>query len=163
MSSPAADAGAPGVTRAGTGSPVGQQPAMLLRGAEDLPWLDLAVLAELEEDLGSPDIAWNFAQDYIRIWRRRRDALAAGLERGERSAALDAVISLRISAAMIGGLRLAHLAQTLHALIQEGDLERCVSLLPRVDDYGTATVHEIQHKYLARAEQSQAPAPFSAS
>lgn len=88
---------------------------MLLRGAEDPPLLDLAVLAELVEDLGSPDIAWNFAQDYIQIWQRRRDALAAALERGERSAALDAVISLRISAAMIGGLRLAHLAQTLHA------------------------------------------------
>ncbi|MFF1382184.1 Hpt domain-containing protein [Arthrobacter sp. NPDC058288] len=128
-----------------------QQSASLGDGVDELPLVDLAVLAELEEDLGSPDIAWNFARDYILIWRRRQLALSAALERRERSAALDAVISVRISAAMIGGMRLAYLAGTLHALIQAGDMEGGEELLATVDDYGSATVKELERSYVLKA------------
>lgn len=110
--------------------------------------MDWGVLAELEEELGSPVIAWNFARDYTLIWGRRQRALASALEQRERHQALDAVISLRVSAAMIGGMRLAQLAQALQVLIQAGDLEGGEALLGRVDDYGSATTRELQRSYL---------------
>ncbi|BAS16341.1 hypothetical protein AHiyo8_46440 [Arthrobacter sp. Hiyo8] len=37
-------------------------------GAQELPLLDVSVLEDLEEQLGQPDIAWNFASDYVSMW-----------------------------------------------------------------------------------------------
>ncbi|CAN7332707.1 Hpt domain-containing protein [Arthrobacter sp. LjRoot14] len=148
MSSSAPDPGAPSSDRADARSRDGQQPRIPRPGGEELPLVDWAVLAELEEELGSPVIAWNFARDYTLIWRRRQRALASALEQREQHQALDAVISLRVSAAMIGGMRLAQLAQTLQLLIQEGDLEGGEALLGRVDDYGSGTTRELQRSYL---------------
>ncbi|MDQ0241426.1 Hpt domain-containing protein [Arthrobacter bambusae] len=117
-------------------------------GRQELPLLDAAVLEDLEEQLGQPVIAWNFANDYASMWRQRQRRLIASVERGDRVAALDAVISLKVSSAMVGGLRLAHLAATLEATVREGELRDGADLLAAIAVHGQATVNELRLRYI---------------
>jgi len=117
----------------------------------DLPLLDPAVLQDLEEQLGSPEIAFDFARDYTRLWRQRQGNLVAAVERQDRAGALDAVISLKVSSAMVGGARMARLAETLEAFIRDGDFPRGRALLATVAHHGSATVKELQLSYITKA------------
>jgi hypothetical protein len=110
--------------------------------------VDPAVLDELAEDLQSPDIAHRFARDYAALWEQRQQRLASAVESQDHAAALDAVISLKTSSAMVGGNYLAVLAGKLQAHIQAGDLHSGQALLPAVADSGRATVRELRLGYL---------------
>ncbi|BAS16340.1 hypothetical protein AHiyo8_46430 [Arthrobacter sp. Hiyo8] len=63
-------------------------------------------------------------------------------------AALDAVISLKVSSAMVGGLRLAHLAERLEATVRNGDLGEGADLLAGIAVHGRATVKELRLGYM---------------
>lgn len=121
----------------------------LLRGGEELPLVDPAVLADLEEQSAGPDIASRFARDYAAMWAQRQRSLDAAVERQDLAAALDAVISLKVSSAMVGGMRLARLAEALETLIRDGsDLHSGRAILALMADHGSATVQELQNSYL---------------
>lgn len=72
------------------------------------------------------------------------------MEGQDQAAALDAVISLKTSSAMVGGRHLAALAGKLEAHIQAGDLHGGQALLPAVADSGRATVNELRLGYLKK-------------
>jgi hypothetical protein len=114
--------------------------------------VDPAVLAELAEELQSPDIAHRFARDYAALWDERQRRLTSAVEGQDRAAALDAVISLKTASAMVGGRHLAVLAGKLQAHIQAGDLPSGQALLPAVADYGRATVNELRLGYPPQEE-----------
>lgn len=116
--------------------------------AEELPLVDRTVLQALEEQLGRRDIARNFAKDYSALWGQRERRLIDSLEREDQAAALDAAISMKVSSAMVGGLRLARLAQILETAVRHGDLRRGASVLALISIHGPATVNELQHQYL---------------
>lgn len=122
-------------------------PVLTLSGHE-LPLVDAAVLQDLEEQLGQPDIAWNFANDYAAMWGQRQRRLVASVGREDQAAALDAVISLKVSSAMVGGLRLAHLAERLEAAVRDGDLQDGAAQLAVIAINGRATVKELQLRYI---------------
>jgi HPt (histidine-containing phosphotransfer) domain-containing protein len=113
-----------------------------------LPVLDLDVLHELEEDMGSTGIAHNFARDYINIWSKRRTYLEASVEVNDAEAAMDAVLSLKNSALMVGAARLAKLAVDLEGLVKRGDLAAARDLLPCVALAGEETVSGLKLGYL---------------
>ncbi|KRE47751.1 hypothetical protein ASG92_10065 [Arthrobacter sp. Soil736] len=115
--------------------------------------MDPAVLEELAEQLQSPDVAHRFARDYAALWEQRQHRLTTALEGQDRAAALDAVISLKISSAMVGGKRLAGIAGKLQSLIQAGDLHSGQALLPVVADSGRATVNELNLRYILKNRQ----------
>ena len=106
----------------------------------------------MEEQLGRPDIAWNFANDYAGMWVERQRCLVDSVEREDRMAALDAVISLKVSSAMVGGLRLARLAEALEATLRRGDLRNAASVLAMISLHGHATVTELQQRYLRQGK-----------
>jgi hypothetical protein len=108
--------------------------------------VDPLVLQELEEDLGRPDLATNFAKDYVVMWERRERRLIASVQEEDLTAALDAVISLKVSSAMVGALRLAFLAQTLEARVRSGDISG--GIVRELSVHGRATVEELQAQYL---------------
>ena len=103
-----ADSSASGVCVPASGRPDGM--AHNESESAALPVLDLDVLHELEEDMGSTGIAHSFARDYISIWDKRRTYLEASVEDDDAEAAMDAVLSLKNSALMVGAARLAKLA-----------------------------------------------------
>lgn len=112
--------------------------------------MDLAVLQDMEEQLGRPDIVWNFANDYAGMWGERQRSVVDSVEREDGVAALDAVISLKVSSAMVGGLRLARLAEALELILRKGDLQAGASVLALISFHGQATMKELQLQYLRR-------------
>ena len=118
----------------------------------DLPLVDLAVLQDLEEQLAHPAVAQKFARDYATLWSQRHQKLAAALKRQDGAAALDAVISMKIASAMVGGLRLSRLAEQLEEFIRRGDLENGYALIAAVEFHGSATVKELQDNYILADE-----------
>lgn len=122
--------------------------SVLPSGGEELPLLDAGVLQNLEDDFGQRQMAWKFASDYAAMWRLRQRCLLDSIEREDRAAALDAVISLKVSSAMVGGLRLERLAQRLETIIRKGDLRDGAALLTLISLHGQATVKELQLRYL---------------
>jgi HPt (histidine-containing phosphotransfer) domain-containing protein len=111
--------------------------------------VDPAGLDDLGQQMGSKDIALNFARDYAEMWVRRQHVLRAAVERQDNHAALDAALSLKNASAMVGGIRLARLAEALERAIRRGeDLNSGGDLLDKVADHGRATVRELQNSYL---------------
>lgn len=117
-------------------------------GGDALPLVDQAVLKELEEQLDGPTVAMRFARDYTDLWEQRFRRLASAVARQDRAAAMDAVISLKISSAMVGGLRLAWLAEQLEHFIRREDYDGGHSVLAEVAEHGGKTVRELRFMYL---------------
>jgi HPt (histidine-containing phosphotransfer) domain-containing protein len=129
-------------------------PATVLRN-DGRRWalIDPAVLEELAEELQSPDVAHRFAREYAALWEQRHRRLTTAVEGQDHAAALDAIISLKTSSAMVGGRHLAGIAGRLQALIQAGDLHSGQALLPVVADSGRATVNELNLSYILKNRQ----------
>ena len=112
-------------------------------------YVDPSVLEDLEEQLASRDITSRFAWDYAEMWGQRQRSLEAAVERRDRAVALDAVMSLKVSSAMVGGVRLARLAERLELIIRgEGDLQGTRAILGLIADHGSATVKELRESYI---------------
>jgi hypothetical protein len=114
--------------------------------------LDTAVLQDMEDQLGGTGLAWNFANDYAGMWLERHRSLVDSVDGKDRMAALDAVISLEVSSAVVGGLRLARLAEALEAVLRTGDLREGASVLPMMSLHGQATVKELRQRYGERED-----------
>jgi chemotaxis protein histidine kinase CheA len=110
---------------------------------EELPLLNPAVLQALEEQLGQSPLARNFADDYAGLWEQRQQRLVDALERNDLKAALDAAISLKVSSAMVGALRLAHLAGQLERAVRNDYPEEMARLLTDIAIHGADTVNEL--------------------
>lgn len=145
--SPAADSPLPGVTLP---APPGPSAAMgsSLEAAGLLPLIDAAVLDELEDELAGSGLAQRFARDYAAMWDLRLARLGTAVDSQDEASALDAVISLKISSAMVGGVRLAKLAELLEGLIRQGDFAQGQALMAGVARDGARTVSELQATYL---------------
>lgn len=141
--SSAGDASANGVCFPAAGDPENGQP-----DESQEPVLDLSVLHELEEELGGSGVAHNFARDYISIWEKRLRYLERSVEDNDPDAAMDAALSLKNSALMVGATRLAKLAIEVQRLVKSGDLAGVQQLLPAVARAGALTVRELKLGYL---------------
>lgn len=151
MAIQAADpSGDEGGTPAGTAASAGPRVSPIAQIGQDLPLVSAAVLQDMEEQLGRLDIAWNFANDYASMWAERQRCLVDAVQRADRSAALDAAISLKVSSAMVGGLRLARLAEALESTIREGEPRDGAPFLAMISVSGPATVKELQLGYLRK-------------
>ncbi len=162
MSLPSAcpDDGEASIALAPTTSPGLPAPALTANSApvtlpqvlpEDLPpapLVDPAALQDLGAQLENPAVAKGFARDYTRMWDQRYRTLASALERGDLAGSMDAVLSLKTSSAMVGGLRLAQLAGELENALRAGDIGLALSLLRDVAARGGETVDELQFSYV---------------
>lgn len=113
----------------------------------DLPILDTTVLGQLEEELADHGLLARFAADYAALWRPRLGRLTAAVEEQDWGAALEAVISVKVSSAMVGGSRLARIAETLEHAIRNDILVDGQMMLAIMAEAGRATVKEIELRY----------------
>ncbi|HJV98167.1 MAG TPA: Hpt domain-containing protein [Arthrobacter sp.] len=131
--------------------PTGLADAGILHELEDLlPLVDSGILEDLEEELNGSELAVRFARDYAAMWDQRYSRLALAVQNQDRASALDAIISLKITSAMVGGLRLARLAELLEAVIRQGDFGQGQALMERVAEDGDRTVSELQANYILK-------------
>jgi hypothetical protein len=105
----------------------------------DLPLVDPTALRLLAADVGRESAA-SFARDFMRIWPRRRAALAAALAGTDRTVALDAALSLRTSSTMVGAARLAALSEKLERRVRTDGPQAAAPLLADVTQCGELTV-----------------------
>jgi HPt (histidine-containing phosphotransfer) domain-containing protein len=112
------------------------------------PLVDPSALQDLGEQVDSAAVAKGFARDYAQMWDQRYQALATALERRDQATALDAVLSLKTSSSMVGGVRLAELAAEIEELIRSGNLDEAVHRLGEVAARGSETVDELQFSYV---------------
>ena len=119
------------------------------------PILDLAQFQLLEDQLDNPRIAREFARDFVKMWRARYQTLVSAVERGDLPAALDAILSLRTSSAMVGGVRLAVYAARLEDHMNNGDLRQARPLLNAIAECGQRTVNELKESYVLRNATSE--------
>lgn len=136
--------------------PLGPEPGPPAIPGTGLPQLDMAVLDpavldRLEEELGNSAVTRAFAEDYISIWGKRINYLMRSVADNAADAAMDAVLSIKNSACMVGGSRLARLAAELEGVIRSGDLAAAQPLVAGIADAGRATVLALRQGYLARA------------
>ena len=134
---------------------VGVSPAELA----EHPILDLAEFQLLEDQVDNPSIARSFAGDFAKLWGMRYEVLAAAVGRGDEAAALDAVLSLRTSSAMVGGVRLARLAAKLEGFLRTNDFLAARGLLHEVGECGRLTVGELRSSYVLRKQLADDGAP----
>ncbi|MFF1382459.1 Hpt domain-containing protein [Arthrobacter sp. NPDC058288] len=118
---------------------------------EEIPLVDLLVLQDLESQLAQPAIARKFALDYIEIWEQRFLNLTNAIIDQDLTTALDAAISLKIGSAMVGGLRLARLAEDIESVIRSGSWDAGQSMLAGVSNLGHETVTQLRLSYLPAA------------
>lgn len=112
------------------------------------PLVDPAALQDLGSQLESPSLAKGFARDYARMWDNRYQCLASALERRDQAGSLEAVLSLKTSSAMVGGVQLAQLAGQLEDAVRSGDMDRARALLSDIAESGTETLDELQYSYI---------------
>ncbi|CAI3802003.1 Hpt domain-containing protein [Pseudarthrobacter sp. MM222] len=117
-----------------------------------VPLVDLSVLRQLEEELGDSEVARSFAEDYISIWDKRITYLMRSLADNDPDAAMDAVLSLKNSAFMVGGSRLASLAVDLERILRNGDLPSAQARVSAIAEVGQATIQALQQCYLSPDE-----------
>ena len=113
-----------------------------------VPLVDPGALQDLGEQVNSATVARGFARDYAQLWEQRYESLSASLARRDQAAALDAVLSVKTSSSMVGGLRLAQLASEMELLIRAGNLAEAAGRLGEVADRGRETVEELQFSYV---------------
>ncbi len=119
-----------------------------LKAAALLPLIDTTVLDELDDELAGSGLARRFARDYAAMWDTRLSRLGTAVDSQDEASALDAVISLKISSAMVGGVRLAKLAEVLEALIRQGDFVQGRAMMAGVAHDGARTVSELQSTFI---------------
>ncbi|KZC96311.1 two-component system phosphotransfer protein [Clavibacter tessellarius] len=135
---------APGRGQAPAGSPrpVGA-PSRALQAAEPhaLPDAEHACIA--------------FLRFYVDLWPSRWDRLAQAVADGDRDAALDACLSVKSSAAMVGALRLSAAAAQLESAIRGGRPEAARFLLAGIGETGERSMDAMRS--WIRASSGAAP------
>jgi len=132
-----------GQAPAGTPRPVGAPSARALQAAEP------HVLSDAQHAC----IA--FLRFYVDLWPSRWERLAAAVTAGDRDAALDACLSVKSSAAMVGALRLSAAAAQLESAIRGGHGEAARFLLAGIGETGERSMDAMRS--WIRAEAGAAP------
>jgi two-component system, sensor histidine kinase and response regulator len=107
------------------------------------PGMDLSVLDDVRalQQPGKPDLLAKVISSYLGSSPKLLASLRDCLEHGDVGRARDAVHTLKSSSAMIGCTALAGLCLELEALVVDGELERALTILPRLEAEHTAALH----------------------
>lgn len=96
--------------------------------------LDAAALNDLAEQLQSVTVARNYALTFVGLLQNRYERILTALGDDDIPASLDAILSLKVNAHMVGALAMEQTCQTLYRHVRAGDTPaaaRYALLLPR--------------------------------
>jgi HPt (histidine-containing phosphotransfer) domain-containing protein len=88
------------------------------------PDLDLDVLDELADDLGSVDAAHAFARTFTELIVARVQRVEQAVAAGDAQAMVEAGLSLEVTAATVGALRLSERSRAVTEAVEAGDGRR---------------------------------------
>ena len=116
-----------------------------------LPVLDRAALAQLATDLGSRQLATNFANAFAMMWPRRMARLEEAVAAGNHEQARDAAGSIQVSAAMVGAAQLEASGAQILAVAQAGDPATAHAALVQLHQIGDAALDSLRDLRLEAA------------
>jgi histidine phosphotransfer protein HptB len=96
---------------------------------QELPVLDDGPLQELKNDAGDA-AAQAFMEEYLLMLPVRAAKILKGLALGEVEVTTEALISLRVSSAMAGALRLEEYCRTLESALKRGHIPDTTAVRP---------------------------------
>lgn len=114
------------------------------------PIVSEQVFTDLQADLEEPDVTLQFLLNYLQMWDNRYTRLSEAINAGNRETAMDAVLSVRTSARMIGALRLAQRAADIERYLLAGDTQSAALLLGELEQCGGATMQQLRRRFLPR-------------
>lgn len=127
------------------------------RSGSSGPLLDVGVLTRLGDDVGGREAALSFAAAYLDLLASRVERVCAACAARDAYAAEDAVLSLRVTSAMVGAGPLMGLAAEVEAAVTRGDLataETAAGALPQV---AAATAAAVAAVLAAAGDRPEAP------
>lgn len=118
--------------------------------SDELPIVSERIFTDLQADLEEPDVTVRFLLNYLEMWDGRFLRLSAAVSAGNKERAMDAVLSVRTSARMIGALRLAQVATDIERHLLGGDTRGAALLLEDLKFSGRTTMQELRRRFLPR-------------
>lgn len=97
-----------------------------------IPALEPCRLQALAEELGDSRPALRFLSTYLSMLPGRMLRISTGLCQGDREASMDAILSLKISSAMVGALETEDQCLAIETMIREDRLDVAVQALPEL-------------------------------
>jgi len=112
--------------------------AYLPMGTDGL--VDVTVLDRLsrEIDVTGTQTA-RFVQRFISLWPTRRDAIRTTMAGRDRQRAIEAALSLKTTAEMLGAMHLYELSQSIEQSIRAGDWDTAQERMDQVEEVGPRT------------------------
>ncbi|MDQ0744369.1 HPt (histidine-containing phosphotransfer) domain-containing protein [Clavibacter sp. B3I6] len=93
----------------------------------------------------------DFLRFFVDLWPTRWERLGAAVRADDRAAALDACLSVKSSAAMVGALRLSGIAGQLERAIRSCELDAARALLPGLGEVGERSMDAMRSWIRAEA------------
>jgi HPt (histidine-containing phosphotransfer) domain-containing protein len=116
------------------------------------PLVSVETLRQLAAELEDEDTCRAFVRSFIGTWDERQATLCRAIQASDAKAAMDVVLSVKVSSAMVGAGRLSQLAANLQVmLLRLGEDIRtsCIlDLLTEITSCGRATMVQLQLDYL---------------
>ncbi|WP_372698883.1 Hpt domain-containing protein [Arthrobacter sp. JSM 101049] len=119
---------------------------------EEPPLVDLDVLHDLEQQLDGRSAVLGFVGDFADLWASRYTRVAEALGTGDDEAAMDALLSLKASASMVGATRLAARAEDIESAMKRGDAGDGSTFLPSLSSCGRLTLQALQEDYVTPSD-----------
>lgn len=90
----------------------------LQQNMDHLPVLDFQCIANLGEEMDNPAAAQAFLATYLELLPERLTCITAAVSVKDKEAALDRVVSLKVTSSMVGARQLAALSTELESLVR---------------------------------------------
>jgi HPt (histidine-containing phosphotransfer) domain-containing protein len=92
--------------------------------------LDLGRLQSLAEELGNPAPALRFLSKYLAMLPQRVDRIVHAVDEHDAEETTTALLSLRISSAMVGAVETEHQCRAMESMIREDHFDDAAHALP---------------------------------
>lgn len=109
----------------------------------DLPLVARGVLDVLQGELAAPELYREYVGRYLVMWPGRYRRLVCALDADDQEALMDAVVSVKTSAGMLGAFRLQQLALAIEDAVRKQRMDRVRALLPEVETCGRLTMKQL--------------------
>lgn len=124
----------------------GREAAVAGQEYRDLPLVAREILDDLRDELADPVLYRRYVGQYLAIWPSRYGRLISALQAENNDALMDAVLSIKTSAGMLGALRLAKLVNDLEEDVRHQRMDNVRALAAEVERCGELTTEQLRHE-----------------
>lgn len=100
----------------------------------------------MHEELAAPELYRAYVGRYLEMWPDRYRRLVSAVDEEDDEALMDAVLSVKTSAGMLGALRLEQLAFDMEDAVRKQRMDRVRALLAELKLCGQLTADQLRHE-----------------